>query len=184
MSAVDPGSGHDHDFGDGGGRNENDVPCTRRKDTVLRRYAPDSVQFDDAKPSSLEQIKAGDQLRARGARSADGSEFAAEEIVSGSFRNIAGTISNVDAATNAITVMDLVTKKPVVVKISTQSQLLKLPPQMAQGMAMQLKGGGRGGAGGNGAAGCGAPGGAAAHRRAKAPGMAGARDAVRRICNK
>ena len=120
--------------------------------TIFRRYAPDSVQFDDAKPSSLGEIKAGDQLRARGARNADGTEFTAEEIVSGAFRNIAGTISNVDAATNALTVMDLATKKPVVVKISTQSQLLKLPPQMAQGMAAQLKGG-RGGAGGNGAGG-------------------------------
>ncbi len=119
--------------------------------TIFRRYAPDSVQFDDAKPSSLAEIKAGDQLRARGARNADGTEFTADEIVSGAFRNIAGTISNVDAATNALTVMDLATKKPVVVKISAQSQLLKLPPQMAQGMAMQLKGGGRGGAGGNGA---------------------------------
>jgi len=115
--------------------------------TIFRRYAPDSVEFDDAKPSSLAEIKAGDQLRARGARNADGTEFTAEEIVSGAFRNIAGTISNVDAATNALTVMDLATKKPVVVKISAQSQLLKLPPQIAQGMAMQLKGGGRGGAG-------------------------------------
>jgi hypothetical protein len=120
--------------------------------TIFRRYAPDSVEFDDAKPSSLAEIKAGDQLRARGARNADGTEFTAEEIVSGAFRNIAGTISNVDAATNALTVMDLATKKPVVVKISAQSQLLKLPPQMAQGMAMQLKGGGRGGTGGNNAA--------------------------------
>lgn len=115
--------------------------------TIFRRYAPDSVQFDDAKPSSLAEIKAGDQLRARGTRNADGTEFAAEEIVSGAFRNISGTITNLDAAANALTVMDLATKKPVVVKISAQSQLLKLPPQMAQGMAMQLKGGGRGGNG-------------------------------------
>ena len=115
--------------------------------TIFRRYAPDSVQFDDAKPSSLAEVKAGDQLRARGTRNAEGTEFAAEEIVSGAFRNISGTISNVDAAANALTVMDLATKKAVVVKISAQSQLLKLPPQMAQGMAMQLKGGGRGGNG-------------------------------------
>ena len=121
--------------------------------TIFRRYAPDSVQFDDAKPSSLAEIKAGDQLRARGMRNADGTEFAAAEIVSGAFRNIAGTISNVDAAANALTVMDLATKKPVVVKISRQSQMLKLPPQMAQGMAMQLKGGAKGGAAGSGARG-------------------------------
>ena len=41
--------------------------------TVFRRYAPDSVKFDDAKPSSLDQVKPGDQLRALGTRSADGS---------------------------------------------------------------------------------------------------------------
>jgi hypothetical protein len=116
------------------------------KDTVLRRYAPDSVQFDDAKPSSLTEIKPGDQLRARGTRGADGSDFAAEEIVSGAFRNISGTISNLDPAANTLTVMDLSTKKPVLVKISAQSQVLKLPPQMAQGIAFQMKGGARGAA--------------------------------------
>src|SRR5690348_14771193 len=44
------------------------------KETILRRYAPDSVKFDDAKPAGLEQVKPGDQLRARGTRNADGSE--------------------------------------------------------------------------------------------------------------
>ena len=43
---------------------------------VLRRYAPDSVKFDDAKPAPLNQIKPGDQLRARGDLSADGGDFA------------------------------------------------------------------------------------------------------------
>src|ERR1700740_1174810 len=38
------------------------------KDTVLRRYAADSVKFDDARPALLSEIKAGDQLRARGVR--------------------------------------------------------------------------------------------------------------------
>ena len=38
--------------------------------TVIRRYAPDSVKFDDAKPSTLQQIHPGDQIRARGERSA------------------------------------------------------------------------------------------------------------------
>ena len=36
------------------------------KTTIIRRYSPDSVKFDDAKPSTLDQINAGDQLRARG----------------------------------------------------------------------------------------------------------------------
>jgi hypothetical protein len=126
------------------------------------------VQFDDAKPSSLSEVKPGDQLRARGARSADGSEFAAEEIVSGAFRNISGTVSNLDAAANTLTVADLATKKPVVVKISAQSQVLKLPPQIAQGLAFQMKGGARGAAPG-GTAGGTPPSGAAAGERGVPP---------------
>ena len=39
----------------------------------------------------------GDQLRARGTRTADGRELSAEEIVYGAFRNIAGNVSSVDA---------------------------------------------------------------------------------------
>lgn len=112
------------------------------KDTVLRRYAPDSTKFDDAKPAPLDQIQKGDQLRARGARSADGTELTADEIVSGSFRNIAGTISSIDAAAGTISVMDLSTKKIVTVKITAESQLRKLPLQMAQRIAVRLKGAG------------------------------------------
>jgi hypothetical protein len=115
------------------------------KDTTLRRYAPDSVRFDDAKPGTLDQIKPGDQLRARGTRNEDGSEFAAEGIVSGSFRNIAGTVSSIDISQNTISVMDLKTKKPVLVKFTADSQLRKLPPEMAQRIAMRLRGGQAGG---------------------------------------
>ena len=115
------------------------------KATILRRYAPDSVRFDDARPAPLDQINPGDQLRARGTRSEDGSDFAAEEIVSGSFRNIAGTVSSIDVSQNTISVMDLKTKKPVFVKFTADSQLRKLPPEMAQRIAMRLKGGAAGG---------------------------------------
>jgi len=110
------------------------------KDTILRRYAPDSVKFDDAKPAPLDQIKPGDQLRARGSRSADGLDLTADEIVSGTFRNIAGTISALDASAGTITVQDLASKKPITVKITAESQVRKLPPPMAQRIAARLKG--------------------------------------------
>ncbi|PYT67624.1 MAG: hypothetical protein DMG39_23535 [Acidobacteria bacterium] len=109
------------------------------QETILRRYAPDSIKFDDAKPARLEQIKVGDQLRARGTRSADGSELTATEIVCGTFRNIAGTISSIDASANSITVQDLATKKPITVRITSDSQVRKLPLPMAQGIAARLK---------------------------------------------
>ena len=110
------------------------------KDTILRRYASDSVKFDDAKPAPLDQIKPGDQLRARGTRSADGAEFTADEIVSGTFRNIAGIISALDASAGTVTVQDLALKKSVTVKVTADSQLRKLPPPMAQRIAARLKG--------------------------------------------
>src|SRR5208282_2793773 len=107
--------------------------------TVLRRYSPDSVKFDNAKPAPLSEVKPGDQLRARGNRSADGSAFAAEEVVSGTFRNIAGTISSIDATSNTLVVMDLISKKSLTVRVSAESQLRKLPPEVAMGMAMRLR---------------------------------------------
>jgi Domain of unknown function (DUF5666) len=107
--------------------------------TILRRYAADSVRFDDAKPAPLAEIEPGDQLRARGERSADGSEFSAEEIVSGTFRNIAGTITSLDPAAGRIEVMDLLSHKPVTVLISSKTQLRKLPPEMAMGLAARMR---------------------------------------------
>ena len=110
--------------------------------TTLRRYAPDSVKFDDAKPAPIAAVKPGDQLRARGTRSEDGSELKADEVVSGTFRNIAGTVISADAASGTLTLQDLATKKPVTVKVTPESQLRKLPAPMAQRIAVRLKGGG------------------------------------------
>jgi hypothetical protein len=119
------------------------------KDTIIRRYAPDSVKFDDAKPGTLDQIKPGDQLRARGDRSADGSEMAAQEIVSGTFRNIAGTVISSDPGDGTVKVMDLITKKPVTLKVAADSQMRKLPPEAAQRIAARFRGGQEGSPGGN-----------------------------------
>ncbi|MEQ1352686.1 MAG: hypothetical protein ABLT11_01635, partial [Candidatus Acidiferrum sp.] len=127
------------------------VPSMREKKTVavhisaqtiLRRYAPGSVKFDDAKPAPLEQIRPGDQLRARGEKSADGNELIAVEAVSGSFRNVSGVIGSMDTAQGTIVVRDLATKKTVTVKITPDSQLRKLPAAIAQRIAQRLNGSG------------------------------------------
>jgi hypothetical protein len=121
-----------------GGKKE--ITLQTSKSTVIRRYAPDSVKFDDAKPSTLADIHPGDQLRARGDRSPDGMRVATEEIVSGSFRNVAGTVNSVDAGAGTLSVQDLLTKKAITVKITSESQLHKLSPEVAQRIAMRLKG--------------------------------------------
>jgi len=109
------------------------------KSTVLRRYAPDSIKFDDAKPAPLSEIKSGDQLRARGQKTADGKELTADEVVSGTFRSIAGILVGADATAGTITVTDLATKQPVTLRVTADSQLRKLQPFLAQGIAMRIK---------------------------------------------
>lgn len=116
--------------------------------TIIRRYSPDSASFADSKPSALQAIHPGDQLRVRGDRSADGSTIKADEIVAGSFRNIAGLVLNVKSADNAMTVRDLATKKTVTIHITPQTQMHKLSAESAQMIAARLKP--AGGAAGNG----------------------------------
>jgi hypothetical protein len=141
VKAVDPAA-NTVTISAGGLSGAKEVTLHAAPNTVLRRYASDSVKFDDAKPAPLNQIKPGDQLRARGDRSADGGEFAAEEVVSGTFRNIAGTITSVDTAAGTMVIMDLLSKKSVTVQISAKSQLRKIPPDIAQGLAMRVRGAG------------------------------------------
>ncbi len=142
------------------------------KTTSIRRYAPDSTKFDDAKPATLDQIQAGDQLRAKGDKNVDGTQLTADAIVAGTFRNIAGTVISVDAPANKVVINDLATKKPFTIDVNADSQLHKLSPMMAQGIAMRLKGGATGAAPG-GAAGSGAPAVAAGHSGGAGGGMGG-----------
>jgi hypothetical protein len=124
------------------------------KDTGFLRYAPNSIQFADAQKGTFDQIRTGDQLRARGNRNADGKELAAEEVISGTFRNIAGTITAIDSGSRTVTVKDILGKKSVVVRLTGESQMRKLPPQLAMRIAVFLKGSPDGGS----PAGAGSPG--------------------------
>jgi hypothetical protein len=107
--------------------------------TTFKRYAPDSVKWEDATTATMDDIHPGDQLRAKGSKNEDGTQIVAEEIVAGTFRNIAGLITAIDAAQNTLTVQDLASKKSVTVKITADSQMKKLSAQMAQGLAMRMK---------------------------------------------
>jgi hypothetical protein len=106
----------------------------------VRQYAADSVKFSDAKPSSLADLKVGDNVRVLGDKSEDGSRVKAEEIVFGSFQTIAATVVSVDAAGGTLRLTDLQTKKPMTVKTTHDTVLRRLPPQMAQMMAMRMRG--------------------------------------------
>ena len=108
---------------------------------LFRRYAPDSVKFSDAKPSSFDELKVGDQIRALGEKNEDGSRFAPEEVVSGAFRTISGTVAAVDPAANELKIKDLESKQTVTVVIRSDSIVKKLPAEFAAMMASRGQGG-------------------------------------------
>jgi hypothetical protein len=144
----------------GAGATAKTITVRTTKATMLKRYAPASVRFDAALPAPIDAIHAGDQLRARGARSADGASVDAVEVVSGTFRNISGTVSSTDPTSSTLVVKDLTTKKQVTIHITPDAQMRKLPERMAAFLAMRLKGTTGGGQGaGQGGAGQGGQGG-------------------------
>jgi hypothetical protein len=110
------------------------------KTTLLKRYAPASVSYDAAQPGPIDAIHVGDQLRARGQKNADGTEIAAEEAISGTFRNISGAISSIDAASSSFLVKDLATKKVMTVHITPDAQMRRLPDMIARLLAARLTG--------------------------------------------
>jgi hypothetical protein len=125
------------------------VSIALKADAVLLRYAADSVKFSDAKPSTFEQIKVGDQLRALGTKSEGGDHFTAEKIVSGTFRNLGATVVSVDAQNRVINVKDLASGQPVLVRTNADSKLHHLPPSAARAIAALNAGGTAGGKSGN-----------------------------------
>jgi hypothetical protein len=98
------------------------------QETIFHRYAPDSVRFVQAKPSSFDELKVGDALRILGDKNANGTRIKAEEIVSGSFRNIAGIVSGVDAAGGEIRITDLQSRRPLSVRVTSDTVVRRMPP--------------------------------------------------------
>jgi hypothetical protein len=145
VKSVDPGTGAIV-ITSGAGSAQKTITLHTSPTTVLRRYATDSVNFDQAKAAPLEVIKTGDQLRARGTKSVDGLEVTADEVVSGSFRNVSGTIISIDKTAMTLTLKDLATKQTVTVLVGADAQMRKLPDTMAKRLAALTNGSGNSGA--------------------------------------
>jgi len=109
--------------------------------TTYRRYAADSVKFSDAKLSSFAELKVGDQLRALGDKNTEGTKLSAEQVVSGSFKTVAGTVKSVSPETNEIKIEMLGNNKPYTVVVNHESMLRRIPQQIAMMLAMRSTGG-------------------------------------------
>jgi co-chaperonin GroES (HSP10) len=120
----------------------------------LRRYAPDSIKFADARTATFAELKVGDQLRALGERNSAGTEFTAEKVVTGSFKTVAGLITALDVATGELKINDLQTKQPLIIVVKQDAVLRKFPAAGEMGgMMMMARPGGGGGAGAQASAG-------------------------------
>src|SRR5258705_6658190 len=121
----------------------------------MRRYAPDSIKFADAKAANFEELKVGDQLRALGERNADGSAFTAEKVVTGSFKTVGGVVTAIDLGTGEVKINDLQTKQPLTIVVKQDAVLRKFPPANEMGGMMMMARPGGGGGGQSSAAGSG-----------------------------
>lgn len=111
---------------------------TQGRNVRYRRYGPDAVKFSDAKPSSFEELRGGDQVRALGDKSPDGTRFFPEEIVSGSFQMAGGIITAVNAATGEVQITNAQTKKPLTVVIGKDAKVRRLPPELLKQMEQTM----------------------------------------------
>ena len=108
--------------------------------TTFKKYSADSVKFSDAVEAKLADIAPGDQLRARGTKSEDGAKVQADEVVFGTFMVKGGTITAINPETKEVTVKELTGKKSLVIRLTADSQLKRMPDMAAMTI------GGRGGA--------------------------------------
>jgi hypothetical protein len=99
-------------------------------DTVFRRYVPDTVKFSEARPSSLADLKAGDQLRALVKQGGEGVRPACEEVVSGEFLTVGGTVTAVDASKGEITITLLKTQQPLTINLKPETLLRRVGPDV------------------------------------------------------
>lgn len=118
------------------------VTLTPKANATFLRYAPDSVKFADAKVSAIGEIKAGDEIRALGDRNVDGTAFAAETVLTGGFRQSAGTIKSVDLAAKSVVITELNTKKDITVWFADAVLMKRFPEEMATRLAGMQAGGG------------------------------------------
>jgi hypothetical protein len=97
------------------------------KNTVLRRYTPDSVRFADAVPATIRDVSLGDQLRARGEKNQAGTYISAEEVVFGSFVTKFGEVTAIDPTSRQVTITDAISHQPLTIRLADGSQIKRMP---------------------------------------------------------
>ena len=117
------------------------VVATAGRSIVYRRYAPHSARFSDAQPSRFEDLAVSDQVRMLGNRSDEGRTFVPEQIVSGAFRTLRGTVLTADPALGEIRVQVRNGEvRTVVVSVGPEVRPRRMPPHSGSGQRGETAG--------------------------------------------
>ncbi len=122
-------------------REKRTVAIDVSESTRIRRYPPGAFRFSETVPSSFAELKVGDELHVLGERNEDGTRIRAEEVVAGSFRTLAARVTGVETAAKTLQVKDLESGEQLAIYISADSQLRRLPEDMAARLAWVIRGG-------------------------------------------
>jgi len=79
-------------------------------------------------------------LRALGNQNTDGNQFVAEQIISGAFKTIGVTVTDVDPGKELIHATTLDQKKPITISINNDSVLRRISSPLAAAIAQRAKG--------------------------------------------
>ena len=115
------------------------VVATADRHASFKRYAPESVRFSDALPSSFGELQVGDQLRVLGDRTPDGARVLAEHVVSGAFQIVSGAVEA--AHGGQVRMRDNETGRPLTVTVGPDAMVRRLPPEMAARLGKRVRSG-------------------------------------------
>ncbi len=111
------------------------LKVTAKPGARFLKYSSESVRYADAVSGGIDQIGPEDMIHALGDKSTDGTSFLAEEVITGTFQTVAGTIKSVDPEKNEVVITDLKTKQDVTIQIKPSSLLKRFPEEIAQRLA-------------------------------------------------
>jgi hypothetical protein len=118
-----------------------DVHIMASGNARFMRFAPDSIRPADARQSSFAELKVGDQLRARGERSAsDPTRFTADEVISGTFTRVGGQVSSVDVGRSEVTVRGEQPGETFIITVGRNSSLKRVSAEAAEAFAQRREG--------------------------------------------
>jgi hypothetical protein len=122
---------------------------TAERKAMFRRYPPDATRFDETEASVLDAIRVGDQIQALGDWTDDRTRFLAEQVVSGSFRTLIGSVEGLGPDPQQFILKPLPDRgqgekrkggEPVTITVVPAASVRRFPAEMAARLTGRMGG--------------------------------------------